>query len=205
MAVLISYEITPQNFEILAKQIATLLFVELQNQFLISTTTPNFPNVNVFFERFAPFNKAELPAINVYFDNSGYTQDTPGCQKGENRYLIDVHTKAATTDTQRGDEASSVLCQKISGAIRYILTCKEYAQLGLTGNIIRNKTLLSIKIGKTNSDTDSESVMSGRLELQVDANENQIQDLETQQISSIFTNIKIGESQDGYQIEVINN
>ncbi len=90
--------IPTQKFEILGSKVATIILTEFANQLILVPTNPIFAINKIWLERFIPFDKTELPAINVFFTNSNYTDNDTHNSLGDSKINIEVITNAKHTN-----------------------------------------------------------------------------------------------------------
>jgi len=155
--------IPERKFETVRDKIVSILTDELTNQY--SLTTNSLYQAGIFKERFVPFDKTELPAILVYFNNSEFDSKIPNNCKSDTTYAIEVHTRSSYTDSERGDTKASVDCDKLLGAIHYILSSPYYYNLDLPG-VVQTTMVESLQIGR-NSDPSGDSIVVGLLSFKV--------------------------------------
>ena len=202
MAAKLNYIIPTQKFELIRDSIGVILATEIANQKLL--TSNNLFDAVTYLERFVAFDPTELPAINVVYNDTKFTNQDMVSQTGENTYYIDVVTSAEDSSTMRGDKQASINCHKLLGVIRTILSAGEYRFLGLAQGIVQTKTISSISISQPSSNSDSLHVISGRLEIKIKANESN-NDLPSIDLTEIFSNFTIEETNFGNKITILNN
>lgn len=192
--------ITNGNFELIRDRIAQILVVELANQKLLTTNT--LFDATVWSERFIPFDKTDLPAINVYYVNSNYDNKTPISRRGQNTYNIDVHIGSKHTSGIDGDKNSLLNVQKLCHVIAEILSNPVYNNLDFTPGIIRHTEVTDIQISQP-KEKDSTQIATGRVVFQAVANENssEIQPIAADMYS---TSVTLGETNKGYFYKIIN-
>jgi len=197
----IDYEITEQRFESIRNRIAFILADELSEQSIITGNT--LFDAIVWIERFIPFDKIELPAINVYFKNVNYDENTPITSKGTNFYNIDVIVSGKDSDTSGGDKIAVLKLQKLLGVLRFILENPNYLTLDFSENFIYTTKVSDINISQPSSNQDGTHTVSGQLTFEVTAEElnGDIQPI----AGEIYTSQqKIGTSEKGYFIQINN-
>lgn len=201
MASVINYIIPTQKFETIRDAIGVILATELAKQ---KTLTTNILfDAPVYVERFVPFDNTEIPAVNVVYNDTKFTNQDHLSQTGESTYYIDVVTSANDSTSIRGDKQASINCQKLLGVIRAILSAGEYRFLGLAQGIVQNKTISDITISQPSFNGDSLHTISGRLTIRIKANETN-SDLASIVLTEIFTNFTIDETGLGYKITILN-
>ncbi len=195
-------EITEQRFELIRNRIAQILTDELNGQFVI-TSNPLF-TAKVWLERFIPFDKTELPAINVTFFNSNYDNQTPIASIGTNVYNIQVVTFAKDTDTERGDVLAIKKCEKLCGVIRYILENPNYLELEFNNpRFVSNVKIRGINISDPASNQDGFHSVSGQVICEVTAEElnGELTALEAERYTTMM---KMDETEKGIFLELFN-
>lgn len=159
----INGQIPEQNFELIREKLKEILIEELASQ---TYTT----DVTVYSERFIPFDKTELPAVNISFDNVPYDSHNQKSRHGENQYFIDIHVSKIHTATGQGDVEAAKKVQRISGIIAYILSSPEYRFLDFETGIIQSRWIESMAIGRL-QDQDALHTIVSRITLKVRASE----------------------------------
>lgn len=155
--------IQPQVFEMVRDRIAEILAEEIANQYLL--TGNEDLNVPVYLERFVPFDKTDLPAINVTLFQGDIGNQVAIQSGGNYRYAIDCHAMAINTDLQTADSAAMVKLQKLLGICRAILEDPKYKTLGYPmapEPIISRRYAETISIAAPNPQ-DAASTVMGRL------------------------------------------
>lgn len=167
----LEYIIEEQNFELIRSRIGEILTYELRNQANL-TGKQSLKDVKVWIERVTPFNDTELPAINVYYNDTLYNSQTVVNQQGVNTYHIDVLTKSKNSGSQTNDsdKQSYTSAAKLLGIIRSILQAPQYVRLNFDGGVVTHREVSEIRMGKA-SNQEVQSVGGGRLVLKVNANE----------------------------------
>lgn len=207
MASLITISIPTQRFELIRDSIGLIIKEELTNQKLL--TSNKLFDANVYIERFVSFNHTELPAVNVIYDETIFSNKDNNSSTGEHQFIIDVVTASEDSSTERGDKLATLDLHKLLGVIRYILDCLEYRFLGLPIGVVQSKMVTKIKsLSPDNTynvtiSNDSLNSISGRIFLRVRANE-LTGDLPTQTVTSVRTDFTLEDSGLGYRI-VVNN
>jgi hypothetical protein len=196
----INEAIQTQNFELIRDRIAQILTVELANQ---ATLTGNaLFNAKVWLERFIAFDKTELPAINVYLNNTSYDNQTAITSKGSNTYYIDVHVSAKHSTTNDGDKTASINLQKLLGVVRYILEHSVYLTLDFSRGFIYHTAVSEIKVGQPN-DKDGYNTVTGRITFDVNCEE-KTKPSDPIEAFGYYTDVRIGETDKGFFYETLN-
>lgn len=153
--------IPPQNFEIFRDLIFEAIKTEIALQSELTAT--------VYNERVTPFDITELPAVLVLFSRFELGSKTPDTSVNSCYYNILAYTKSKNTAAAKGDELASKACQKLLGAIRYILDGPEYFKLNSPSlDSMKSKAVESIEIGKPEKQQDGAHVVVGQLTFRVD-------------------------------------
>ncbi len=198
----IDLDIPEQNFELIRDAVASILTVELANQFA-RTANPLF-EAGVWLERFIPFDKEELPAIKVFYVSSSYKNNTFGNSKGECKIHIEVTTNAKDSASESGDKTASKNCQFLMGKIRYILSNPLYLRLGFSvPGFIEGREITDMNVSLPNNSQDGLHTIVGNLILNVRYEENN-GDLTSTPGLIYSSQIKIDESDKGYKLEIDN-
>lgn len=197
---MISNLITSQSFELIRDAIPRVLTLELANQddLLDADDLPKL-NIGIWFERFIPFDKSELPAINiVYSDSEQISENTSFTSVFDNKYLIEVYVNSPSDEINAGDIKSSILLSKIMGLVRSILMNNIYLYLDFTDKFIQTRYVKTITRTQPRIADDAMNTISGAVEIHYNAEEN----TETQNgiVGTLFsTVVKIEETEKGYK------
>lgn len=204
---MINEAIGSQNFELIRDRIGEILANELNNQATLkSDESLNSDNLTVWTERFIPFDKEELPAINVALSSGDYSGETPVTADGSYLYTIDIFTKAKTkkngTSLELGDKKSSLQCQMITGLCRSILMNSLYLTLGFERGYIHRRKINSLNVAQLKEQEGIYPFMI-RLEMTVKVTETTIEELPTDAAGydSVFT---INETDKGFKFTINN-
>lgn len=192
--------IQPQMYELIRDRIASILAIELANQVALGGYA--LCNSVVWVERTVPFDKTELPAINVYYRSSNYADQTPITSKGDNIYKIDVYTSSKHKDGIDGDKLSSIKCQRLLGIIRAILESPHYIRLDFS-SYIAHTNVSEISIGEA-KDQDTTQIVAGQLTLSVTATET-VEQIQPSELNEYLTYVTLGETDKGYFYKQIKN
>jgi len=212
MASKITNIIPTQRFETIRDAIGLLLKEEFVKQKALTSNV--IFDAGVYIERSTAFDAAtELPAVNICFKETQYSDEDIDSRVGVNKYSIEVTTKAGSSLTagSRSDLTAATDLHKLLGVIAYILSSAEYLYLGFTpaNQVIKSRRVVGIKIyppdpvyNPTQS-TDELSVVSGLLMFEVIAPES-VSDLVGVPLVDIYKSFTIEESGKGFKIEIIN-
>lgn len=196
MAIL-TQKIPAQNFELIRDRIATILADEISAQSLIAPLTPEL-NATVFLERFVPFDKTDMPCVNVVFASGQYENQNTLTADAIYTYNIDVYAKAKSTLTDGGDKLATIKLHSIIGIIRAILENPAYRTLAFAAPSLQRVTVNDIAIEQPQNTQDGSSVIMGRLTFNVSVCES-VQLKTANNIAGWETSVKMNETETGYQ------
>jgi hypothetical protein len=187
-----------QNFEKVRDQIAIILADELSNQATLAGDQQI--NATVSSERFIPFDKTSMPALNVLLSRGNYASGTTIDADGVYTYFIDVYTAAKTIGTTRGDTLATTRLHRILGLVRAILEDTQYLTLGFTRPSIENTTVSDISIAEPSNNQDAASIIMGRVTFMVRVTET-VKLLTGVPLTLSNTEVKLGLTDKGYIYE----
>lgn len=187
--------IPQQAFERIRDRIGSILLDEINHQVLISYD--NEIEAGVYIERFVPFDKTEMPAINVTLARGSYDNKNSISADGTYNYSIDVYTSAKSSDAKKGDSLSAVRLHRLLGICRAILENPQYKTLGFAAPFIARVSVVDINIAEPIKQ-DAISVIMGRLTLAVRVPEN-VELITPRLIEGYDTTVKLGLTNKGYQ------
>lgn len=194
---LLTEKIPEQNFELVRDRIAEILADEISAQSLIIPLTPEL-NATVFVERFVPFDKTDMPCVNVVFANGNYDNQNTLTADGLYKYNIDVYAKAKSTTIDGGDKLASIKLHRLLGICRAILENPQYRTLAFAPPSLQRTTVVDIAIEQPQNTQDGSSVIMGRLTFDVSVCEGtQLQSANN--ISGWETSVQMDETPQGYQ------
>lgn len=153
--------IPPQSFEIVRDQIGAILKDEVDNQAAISYNV-DLEMKAVWVERLIPFDKTELPAINVSLLKGDPEGQSMIHVDGMYRYALDAYQSAPSTEDARGDVRATFKLHRLLGVMRAILEDPRYYNLGFTSPFIGARHVESLQIADVNK-ADGLSTVMGRL------------------------------------------
>jgi len=194
MSSLITEIIPPQAHELIRDRIGAILAVEIANQVIIDGDYEM--DADVYVERSKPFDKTEVPAVNVSLARGSYDSQNQGNTRGTYAYNIDVYTAAKNTEDIAGDVRSAFKLQKLIGWCRFILEHPVYTTLSFDPPFISHRSCAELSIKETVPE-DATSQCMGRLSLTVVAN-NAPELLAAAQINSHYTTVKLSATNKGY-------
>tara|TARA_R110002020_G_scaffold82386_1_gene203996 strand:- start:170 stop:778 length:609 start_codon:yes stop_codon:yes gene_type:complete len=194
---LLTQKIPEQNFELVRDRIALILADEISSQALISPPTPEY-NATVFLERFVPFDKTDMPCINVVFASGDFENQNTLTADAIYKYNIDVYTKSKSTSTSGGDKLASIKLHRILGICRAILENPQYRTLAFAPPSLQRTTVSDIAVEEPKNTQDGSSVIMGRLTFDVSVCE-RVQLKDAEDIGGWKTEVKMNETEKGYQ------
>lgn len=156
----IKLPIPPQNYELIRDRIASILYIELENQWVL--TYDRDLMLPVWVERTIPFDHTEAPCVNVSLASGVFDNEDGRGSDGTYQFNIDVFAKAAQAGTMNGDQLATMKVHKILGKCRAILKNNAYIRLSFTPPSISRTTVSSLAIAEAGK-KDAEHVMMGRL------------------------------------------
>ena len=162
--------ISSSNFELIRDRIAQILAIELANQYILSAD--ELLNLDVWTERFIPFDKTDLPAVNVAFISNTYDHLTPITAVSTNKFYIDISANALHSEdgiNLDGDKLAILKVQKLTSIVRSILEHPAYIKLDFDTMIIRHTEVSDIQISIPENVQDSLNTVTGRVIFTVDA------------------------------------
>lgn len=190
----IAEPISTQAFELIRDRIGVILADELPVQADLKYDTDL--DATVYAERFIPFDKTELPAVNVSLARGLISGQTTIRSDGTHTYYIDVHTSAKSDDGSNGDQKAMLRLHKMLGVCRAILEDARYLTLGFQKPFIMNRHVEEIGIAEPDR-SDATSAVMGRIILSVKATET-INLVIPNLIAGYETNVKLSLTDKGY-------
>ena len=191
----INVPIPQQNFELVRDKIAQILALEFGNQYTL--TGNELMNLNVWVERFIAFDKVELPAINVVFDQTNYNHNDANTSAGDNRYNIFVINRASHTASQRGDTRATQELNRIMGIARYIIMHPAYHTLDFAPGFIFGRNVDMMRAIEPTDQGDGTQTIAAQMSATVRMNEHNgaIAPVSGEIVS---TSVKLAETDKGY-------
>jgi len=184
------------NYELIRDRIALILGIELANQFVLNGE--DFAP-DVYLERTNPFDKTELPAVNVSLASGNYDNKNQGDSRNTVQFHIDVYTSSPSTNSIKGDKQSMFNCQRLIGICRAILENPVYKTLDFEPPSISRSSCDSFGFGKP-AENDAQNITQGRIIFSVVCHETT--ELKTAvQIGSWYTQVKLSDTDKGYMYE----
>jgi len=200
MAIL-NQKIPEQNFELVRDRIGFILADEIAAQALIAPLTPEL-DATVHLERFVPFDKTDMPCVNVVFASGNYDNQNTITSDGVYKYNIDVYAKSKTIGTDGGDKLASIKLHRLLGICRAILENPQYRTLGFALPSLQRVTVVDIVVEQPQNTQDGSSVIMGRLTFDVSVCES-VQLQTGNNISGWETSVKMDETDTGYQFSKV--
>jgi hypothetical protein len=190
----IKNKIEDQNYERIRDRIAGILFVEFGGQLDLTGDT-DF-NLKVYVERSVPFDISEYSGINVCMDASTWDNKSQGSVRGKYHFTIDCLGASPTKGDDRGDMLAAKKSQKIAGRVRSILEDPIYKHLDFQPGVVSSSICNEMKFGNAGA-PDAKNSMLSRVYLSVDAYEHS-KLITPKLFKDYYTDVKIGESDEGY-------
>jgi hypothetical protein len=149
---------SPDTIEMVRDQIAALLSLELQNQYLLaiekSAPRPQDYDVKVYVENSRPYDAAseQIYLINILLPKITVPTSNPriGKQKEQATFYIDCAADGNSEGNFRDDKSSTFRAWKIMRLVRRILMSDQYAYLGLRGTVT-SRTITVMEAGTPNT------------------------------------------------------
>lgn len=198
--ILIDEVIPKQNFEIVKETIGAVIKTELDSQKILKDLEDN---INVFIERASNFAQSEKLMINVLLDSGNFSFSTQSSKEGSTVFFIDIYTSSKEKLDSSGGENSAKKRDLYLGMIMYILQHTKYRTLNLPLGSISGTSVDSYE-NFLPTISDAAFVKMARITFSVRINENR-KLWEGIDINSIFTDIKLNETEQGYKFEKQNN
>lgn len=196
----INLSIAPRGFELIRDRIFEILADEIPNQ----STLQSDPNINakVFLERFLPFDKTELPCININMASGAFNNKNSPDGIAIYNFNLDIYCGAKTDSVTFGDTKATVAMEKLGGICLYIFSDPQYRTLLFAAPFITRVTVLDFNIKDPNTNgADGLSVIMGRINLEVLAvEENEL--LASIQLASSGTKVTVNGTDKGLQYEI---
>jgi hypothetical protein len=201
MASRIENIIPKQGFEIIRDLISAIITTELINQQSLQDLKDP---LNIYTGRSVPFAHSEQLMINCVVDSGDYSNNHQKGTHGKTNYFVDIYTSAVETQDNDGGFLATQKRDKYLGMIRYILQDHHYVSLGLPSGLIMGKSVDGFENFEVGNHQDATFTKMSRLSFSVRIIEDQSLWAGVD-ISSIFTEIKLESSENGYKYEKIIN
>ena len=154
-----------QSFEIVRNRIGEILKEEFHNQSVLDGNNKDI-DPEVYLERLVPFDKTDLPVINVALATGTLEEHTAKQSNATYTYYIEAYTRAASNDNNYGDVLAMFKLHRLLGIARAILEDTRYITLGFMNPFIIRRYVSEIVVGGIGKD-ELENVVIGRLSLVV--------------------------------------
>lgn len=163
---LITTIIPLQSFELVRNQLGAILIDEIHNQSVLNGNNADI-DAKVWLERIVPFDKTEMPAVNIMLSNGTY--DEFNIKQDDGTYIIniDVYTSGKSTAANDGDKLAMLKLQRLIGIIRAIIQDPKYYTLGFNLPFVMKRKIESIQISEPTLQDDALHSVMGRLSLSV--------------------------------------
>lgn len=194
---LIETAIGPSGFELVRDRIASILLDEIETQFLLSYDTDLEAIGKIWVDRIIPFDKEELPAINVSLAKGDYDNKSRDGIRGAYVYNIDFFANSKKVGDDAGDKLANSKIQKLMRVVRGILENVIYETLQFNKPFIERVYVSSILIAQPNPKEDALTSAMSRMLFNVVLTE------KTSPVSAIvlgnyITAVKLYETDEGY-------
>lgn len=187
--------IEPRAFEKIRDRIVEILVVELAHQTAI--TYNEVLDADVYRERSVPFDKTDLPAVNVAVAKGDFNNASLLQKDGNYVYHIDCFTRAKTDDDEGGDAKAMLKLHSLMGVCDAIISDHQYKTLGFAPPFLSGRRIEEMQIAEPKRNEDAESIMMGRLTLIVRVPET-VNKLPGTLIVGYETQVKIDDTEKGY-------
>jgi hypothetical protein len=196
MGAIIDNIIPPASFELVRDRLGEILAVEFKRQFMLSGLY--YINIQVWVERFVPFDKSEMPAINVVLADGKYDNQDVRQADGTYNFYIECYANAASMPgDKRGDVEAMRRLHRILAIARGIIQSPKYLNLGFKVPKVMRRQIESLTIAQPDANDGLASCM-GRLVLNVRVPE--IGELmKACDIDGWETSVKLEETDKGYR------
>lgn len=161
MASIINTIIQKRAFELIRDRIGLILAEELVSQ--ASLNSDSNLAAKVYVERFIPFTKPDLPALNVSLATGDYDNMTSIKSDGTYQFYVDIYTNSTAKGTNSGDAAASIKLQRLAGVCHAILSDSAYMTLAFAPPFIEHTEVKSINIGTPQSVNEATNIVMARL------------------------------------------
>jgi hypothetical protein len=148
------------TIEVVRDQLAALLSLELQNQFVLARDKgiprPQDYNINVFVENTRPYDGAmigygQISLVNILISKVTVPTSNPriGNQKEKAVIFIDCAADGNNAGDFRDDKSATFRAWKIMRLVRRIIMSDQYAYLGMRGTVT-SRTVTQMEAGSPN-------------------------------------------------------
>lgn len=195
--------IPPQSFELVRDRIGQILAIEIETQALLTydSALELSPGKNsesgVWVERFVPFDKTEVPCVNVSLMRGDPIGQSMIHVDGFYRYAIDCYHNAKSSDGARGDVKATKKLQRLMGVVRAILEDPAYKTLGYSTPFIGARHVEGITVGEPEDRKEATSLVVGRIVFTVRVPEG-VRLNDPLLLAEHETTVNLGETDNGY-------
>ncbi len=187
--------IPPRAFTLIRNRICEILADELKSQSALEYDADL--DADVFLERFVPFDKTDMPAVNILLAKGDFDNKAVVKKDGTYTFNIDCYVTCKTQTGKEGDTQASIKLQKLMGVCDAILESPLYKTLGFTPPFISHTEVRSLNIANPVNNQDASSVMMGRLQFIVRCPEN-VDVLLPKILAGYDTSVKMALTNKGY-------
>ena len=170
MAAQIPTLIPPESFELVRDRIAQILAEEITNQFSLGGEEA-LDLTQVALERTVPFDKTELPCVNVNLQRSTQEDQIAVNTNEVTLFNIDCYQSGITSNTNQGDVLAKLKLHRLMGVVRSVLENPRYKTLGFNPGFVMNRHVVSMDFAPVDNQ-DALSISMGRVLLSVKVPEN---------------------------------
>lgn len=182
-------------FELIRDRICEILADELPVQSIVEYD--GSLDATVYCERFIPFDKTDIPCVNVLLAKGIYNNKAVVKADGTYTYNVDCYMSAKSSVGVQGDTVSAIKLQKLIGICCAILENPQYNTLGFARPFISHTEVSEIAIADPKNNQDAVNVMMGRISFVVRVPEN-VDALLPRLLVGFDTQVKLGLTEKGY-------
>jgi len=191
----LSYIIPESNLEEIRDQIAIIIKTELDNQAVLQTDDDL--TGKVFIERFTPVNKSEGTVINVYINQSEFSQQTQVTQRGTAIFYIDFYCWDEQIVSEEGYFRTARKLHRLVMLVHNILHAPQFNKLTFDAGVVYNRTVTRVQFDSPANNADLNYARMGRLTLSIDFHNQQPHEVPIT-ASGYDTTVKLDTSEEGY-------
>lgn len=194
---LITGEIPQSNYEAIRERLALVLATELDHQDYIATSEL-FIKPEIWIGRTVPFDKSEMPALNIMYGSTDFSGDNARNSVSENQYYIDLYYLGKSSDTEDGDELAESRVMRAAATVWAILRNPQYDTLQFSKPSLSRTTVGRIETAQI-ATQDATNIRFGRVIYTATANEEtELKTAETWGQNT--TRYKIEQTDKGYKV-----
>lgn len=194
---LIETAIGESGFELVRDRIASILLDELETQFLLTYDTDLEAIDKVWIERIIPYDKEELPAINVSLSKGDYDNKSRDGIRSAYVFNIDFFANSKKVGIEPGDKLANLKIQKLMRFSRSILENAIYETLAFNKPFIERVYVSSILIAQPNPKEDALTSAMSRIIFNVVLTET-TSPVSARVLGNYYTSVKLAESDLGF-------